>query len=246
MKNVTLICYNVTKVIILIIVLINSDKRLDMEVIMENNLLELVSKRRSIRKYTDKSISREDVEYFISCASYAPSGCNSQCWQFVAVDNKNLINKLADETAIAAREFYGSDYSKSTEEFLISREKAVSFFRNAPVVIFVFMDKVPYYDQRVVESFAEKGYSDNGMVAKLGHYDILSIGAAIQNLLLAVTEKGYGACWMNDPVIAEKNIREILGVTEGLKLLSVIPIGEPRYLPQKKELKAQKDILKFI
>ncbi len=213
---------------------------------MEDNLLELVTKRRSIRKFTDKPVPREDVEYFISCAMNAPSGCNSQCWQFIAVDSKDFINKLADETAKTAKEFYGTDYSESSDDFLLSREKAVGFFRNAPVVIFVFMDEVAYYDKRVVDSFEEKGYSKEEMVARLGHYDILSIGAAIQNLLLAVAEKGYGACWMNDPVIADESIKEILNVRKDLKLLSVIPIGEPRYLPHEKKLKDQKDILKFI
>lgn len=208
--------------------------------------MELAAKRRSIRKFTDKPVPREDVEYFISCAMNAPSGCNSQCWQFVAVDDKTLINKIADETAKAARDFYGTDYSGATEEFLISREKAVSFFRNAPVVLFVFLDSVSYYDKRAVDSFSEKGISYDEMIARLGHYDVLSIGAAIQNLLLAVTEKGYGACWMNDPVIAGERIKEILNVRNDLKLLSVIPIGEPRYFPQEKKLKAQCDILKFI
>ncbi len=212
---------------------------------MENNFFKLAASRRSIRKFSDKPVPREAVEYFISCATLAPSGCDSQCWYFVAVDNTDLINKLADGAAGSARNFYKDGYSGATPEFLNSREKAVSFFRNAPLVIFVFMDKTKFYDEKAVQAFWEKGYDYRGMIDKLGYYDVLSIGAAIQNLLLAVAEKGYGACWMNDPVIAEDKIKEILDVREDLRLLSVIPVGEPQYYPREKKLKDQSSILEF-
>ncbi len=212
---------------------------------MECNFLELAKKRRSIRKFTDKPVPREAVEYFISCAANAPSGCDSQCWHFVAVDDKVLIGKLADATAVSAREFYGENFSGATPEFLTAREKAVSFYQGAPLVIFVFLDKTKYYDDRVVQAFSEKGYDYRGMLDKLGCYDILSIGAAVQNLLLAIAEKGYGACWMNDPVIAEDKIKELLGVKNSLRLLSVVPVGEPKYSPREKVLKDVKSILEF-
>ncbi len=212
---------------------------------MENNFLDLTKKRRSIRKYTDKPVPRALVEYFISCAAYAPSGCDSQCWHFVAVDDKEMIDRLAEVTAKGASEFYGTGYSGATAEFLVSREKAVSFYRNAPLVIFVFMDKMKYYDERAVQAFSEKGYGYRDMNDKLGYCDVLSIGAAIQNMLLAITEKGYGACWMNDPVISEDKIKEVLGVREELKLISVVPVGEPKYSPRNKVLKELETILEY-
>jgi len=212
---------------------------------MGNDFLELASKRRSIRKFTDKPVPRELVDYFISCAENAPSGCNSQCWYFVAVDNKDLIIKLGEATAEAARDFYGNGYSGTTTQFLHAKEKAVSFFKDAPLVIFVFMDKTKFYDEKAVEAFYEKGYDYRGMIDKLGYFDVLSVGAAIQNLLLAVTEKGYGACWMNDPVIAEDKIKELLEVREDLRLISIIPVGEPKYVPAPKVLKERSSILEF-
>ena len=212
---------------------------------MENNFHELATKRRSIRKFTDKLVSRKDIEYFISCAANAPSGCDSQCWHFVAVENKELIEKIADEVGKYAREFYSTASMQSNDAFLVSREKATSFFRNAPLVMFVFLDKLDYYDDRVTQAFTEKGYSHRKALDAMGYPDILSIGAAIQNLLLAITEKGYGACWMNDPVIAEKRIKDLLAVREELRLISVIPIGEPKYFPREKKLKDQNSILEF-
>lgn len=209
------------------------------------NFYELTKSRRSIRKFTDDPVPKEDIEYFISCATTAPSGCDSQCWHFIAVQDKSLIDKLAASTGHFAREFYSTGGNSSEEAFLTAREKAVSFFKNAPLVLFVFMGKLEYYDERVTRVYLEKGYSYREAMDKMAYPDVLSIGAAIQNLLLAVTEKGYGACWMNDPSIAEENIKSLLGVGEDLKLVSVIPVGTPRYSPREKVLKPQHEILEY-
>lgn len=212
---------------------------------MDNNLYNLTVKRRSIRKFKDTPVSHEDIEYFISCAVNAPSGCNSQCWHFVAVEDKALIERLSEETARSARKFYGTGFTEANEEFLISREKATSFFKNAPLVIFIFLDRMDYHDERVSKAFSEKGFSKRQMLDALGCPDVLSIGAAVQNMLLAVTEKGYGACWMSDPVIGETQIKNLLNVRDGLRLISVIPIGIPNYAPREKKLKDMSDVLEY-
>jgi nitroreductase len=214
-------------------------------IFLNNNFYNLAATRRSIRKFTDKPVSRDDTEYFIACAVNAPSGCNSQCWYFIAVENRDLISKIAEEVGKSAREFYGTGYSGADEAFLMSREKAVGFFRNAPLVIFAFLDRMNYHDERVTQAFSEKGFSHRGMLDALAYPDILSVGAAIQNMLLAITERGYGACWMNDPVIGEGAINDLLEVRTDLKLLSVIPVGEPHYLPREKVLKAMDEVLEF-
>ncbi len=212
---------------------------------MDNNLYNLAVKRRSIRKFKETPVSHEDIEYFISCAVNAPSGCNSQCWHFVAVEDRTLIERLAKETATSARAFYGTDFTEANEEFLISREKATSFFRNAPLVIFVFLDKMEYHDERVSKAFSEKGFSKREMLDALAYPDILSIGAAIQNMLLAITEKGYGACWMNDPVIGEVQIKSLLNVRDDLRLMSVVPVGIPNYVPREKKLRNMSDVIEY-
>lgn len=212
---------------------------------MENSLYNLAVRRRSIRKFTKKPVAREDIEYFISCAANAPSGCNSQCWHFVAVENRDLIEQTAAAAAESAREFYSTGFSVADEEFLTSREKAVSFFRNAPLAIFVFLDRMNYHDERVNRTFSEKGFSNRQMLDALAYPDILSIGAAVENMLLAITERGYGACWMNDPVVGESKIKALLKVRDDLKLISVVPVGESKYFPREKNLKDMNEILEY-
>lgn len=61
------------------------------------DISELISSRRSIRKYRKKSIPREQLEKCALSARMAPSACNSQPWRFVIVDDHELKDRLARE-----------------------------------------------------------------------------------------------------------------------------------------------------
>ncbi len=80
----------------------------------------------------------------------------------------------------------------------------------------------------------------------LGYPDVISVGAAIQNMLLAIHEKGYGAVWMNDPVVGESAIKELLQIKEEQRLISVIPVGMPAYNPREKQYKELDDVFQII
>lgn len=199
--------------------------------------LDLASTRRSIRKFKDTVIPLEDIEYFISAATSAPSGCNSQCWRFMAIRDRNIINQL--ETAVIKKvenilEIKGEELSQN---YLTSKRKMVSFFANAPLVIAVFMTKSDFYDPVFISALKERGYDDDGIMKLFANYDLLSIGAAIQNMLLAIHEKGYGACWMNEPAIAADEIGKILNEPLEHRFISLIPVGMPAYTPQQKKMK---------
>lgn len=208
------------------------------------NFYELASKRRSIRKYEDREIPLNDIEYFIKSAVTAPSGCNSQCWKFVAVKSKNIIHQLAEAVKEANDTFY--ENLVDDQKYIESKGKAATFFKNAPLVIAVFMSKLEYYDPKTIEIFHQKGYDHTAMMAKMSYPDVLSVGAAVQNMLLAIQERGYGACWINEPTIAGVTINNILGVSEELKFMSLISIGYPAYTPRNKSMKEINQIFKII
>ncbi len=50
--------------------------------------------RRSIRKYTNKQISKNLIEEIIKAAMYAPSAFNNQPWQYVVVDKKEILEQI--------------------------------------------------------------------------------------------------------------------------------------------------------
>jgi nitroreductase len=59
------------------------------------SFLDLAKKRRSIRFYDERAISREDLESCVEAALYAPSACNSQPWKFIIVDGAEQKKELS-------------------------------------------------------------------------------------------------------------------------------------------------------
>ena len=56
--------------------------------------LELLFKRRSIRKYQERTVSKEDTEQILRAAMAAPSASNKQPWQYVVIESRETLNKL--------------------------------------------------------------------------------------------------------------------------------------------------------
>ena len=52
---------------------------------------EALLNRRSIRKYKDQKISKENLDKILKAAMYAPSAMNLQAWRFIVIDDKEIL-----------------------------------------------------------------------------------------------------------------------------------------------------------
>lgn len=67
--------------------------------------------------------------------------------------------------------------------------------------------------------------------------------AAIENMLLAATALGYGACWLEGYTLPlETKFKQLLSVPENKRLLTLVPVGVPAEAPQK-EKKSLEEVL---
>ena len=57
-------------------------------------LFEAIFSRRSVRKFTNQAVSPELVEKALKAAMHAPSGNNMQSWQFVVINDRNLLDLI--------------------------------------------------------------------------------------------------------------------------------------------------------
>ena len=110
---------------------------------MNNDLIQIIMTRTSIRAFQDKPVSDETVEQLLKAAMAAPSAKNSQPWSFVVIRDRALLEKLGDSlpnakmTATApvavvicgvlekalpgeAREYWIQDAAAATENFLLA------------------------------------------------------------------------------------------------------------------------------
>jgi nitroreductase len=58
---------------------------------------EILEARRSIRGYTSQPVKEEDIKAIFEAARVAPSACNSQTWRFIAVTDRTVIHKIAQD-----------------------------------------------------------------------------------------------------------------------------------------------------
>ena len=91
----------------------------------ENETIETIMERRSIRKYKPETVARETLEKIMECGINAPNGQNKQSWEVRVVDNPVVM----DEIKAVVAEAYGD-----------KAEMAVGCFRGAPVMVFIARD----------------------------------------------------------------------------------------------------------
>lgn len=59
------------------------------------NRLDAIMNRRSIRKFADRPVEREKLESLLRAAMQAPSGKNSQCWEFLVVEEPEAMQAVS-------------------------------------------------------------------------------------------------------------------------------------------------------
>ncbi|MBM9518497.1 nitroreductase family protein [Desulforhopalus vacuolatus] len=57
--------------------------------------IELMRKRRSIRKYEEKPLNREQIELLAEALLRAPSGKSKRSWQFILIQDREVLKQLA-------------------------------------------------------------------------------------------------------------------------------------------------------
>lgn len=63
---------------------------------MMNSFSQLITNRRSIRKFTSKPIEPEYAELILKAGLKSPSSKNSKPWHFIAIEDKDTLNKLSN------------------------------------------------------------------------------------------------------------------------------------------------------
>ena len=66
-----------------------------------NPVIDAILSRRSVRRFEERSIAREDLEAIVACGQWAPSARNRQEWTFVVVDDRARILRFAEVVGAA-------------------------------------------------------------------------------------------------------------------------------------------------
>ncbi len=66
------------------------------------NNVENILRRRSVRRFDPRPISKEDMRTVLEAAMSGPSCANTRPWQFIVVEDQETLNKMADANGIYA------------------------------------------------------------------------------------------------------------------------------------------------
>lgn len=64
--------------------------------------MNLLERRRSIRKYTDQAVEPEKVRILVEAALRSPSGRGINPWEFIIVEDRRILSKLAEAKQVGA------------------------------------------------------------------------------------------------------------------------------------------------
>jgi len=172
-----------------------------------------ISERRTIRSFGEGEVPREVVEEAVRAACTAPAPHHTRPWSFTALWSPAAKRRLLGAIAQAWRADLRGD---GTPEETIDRRIALSdaVLGAAPVLIvpWVRFERAhPYRD-------AERAHAEQEMF-------LLSGGAAIQNLLLALHAQGYASCWISSTLFCQEESREALGMDETWFALGTVAAG---------------------
>jgi F420 biosynthesis protein FbiB-like protein len=174
--------------------------------------LEAIAARRSVRKFTDRPVVEETVNAVLAAAILAPSGKNRQPWRFVVVagDEKRAQMIRVMREGIVDTKARGMETGTAI--------MTARVMERAPVTIFVFNPEGvhPWASHSVEQTLMET-------------VDTQSIGAAIQNMLLAAQGMGLGTLWMCDVWSAYQQLEAWLG--ESGELVAAVALGYPDEQP---------------
>mgnify|MGYP001142873488 FL=1 len=191
-----------------------------------------IENRRSIRKYKPDEIERKLIEEIIYSASLAPSAKNRQPWKFIVYQGKEK-DKLVDVMR------HGINSEKMTHELMPEwafaipdAENTVRIMQEVPCLIAV-LNTNQYTPFASIEN--EK------RIVEIS--DSLSIGAAIENMILTATGYGLGTLWIANTCFAYNELMDFIGTDS--QLTGIVAVGFADEAPAKRPRKPLEEIVEY-
>ena len=173
------------------------------------DVFEAIERRRSIKRFTDRVVSRDDIQRLLDAAVLAPNHKMTEPWEFVV---------LGPAARRAFGDVLGGRKARKIEDAAAGaavREKVAREHESLPAMI------------AVVVSVSED--------AERREEDYAAAWMAIENLSLAAVAQGLGTHIKTGAVMDDPGARGVLGIEEGKRIIATINVGEPAELPSGKQ-----------
>ncbi len=183
----------------------------DEQKLRATQFLETISRRRTVREFSDVDVPFDLIEKAVAAAGTAPSGANMQPWRFVVVRDPEVKKRIREA---AEKEEYESYHNRMSEKWLrrlavLGTDEHKPFLEIAPYLIVVF---------RITQ------VEENGETEPT-YYSQESVGIAVGMLLAALHNMGLAT--LTHTPSPMKFLQEILGRPRSEVPFVLIPVGYP-------------------
>jgi len=175
---------------------------------------DVLAARRTVREFTSAPVPAAAVRRAIAAAVTAPAPHHSQPWRFVVVSTGDARTRLLDDMLAAWR----ADLTRDgfTAEQIARRVRRGDVLRRAPLLI------VP-----CLVADAAHEYPDPRRNASERAMFLVSMGAGVQNLLVALAVEGIGSCWVSSALFCREAAAGALGLPADWEPMGTIGAGYP-------------------
>lgn len=172
-----------------------------------------ISARRTIRSFGEGEVARHAIREAVEAACTAPAPHHMRPWSFTVLESAAARRSLLAAIGEAWRaDMRGDGTPEETTERRIARSDAV--LGAAPVLV------VPWVRFRGAHPYPD----DERATAERDMF-LLSGGAAIQNLLLALHAQGLASCWISSTLFCQEETRQVLGMDDEWHALGTVAVG---------------------
>ena len=205
------------------------------------NLDEIITGRRSIREFKNEEVPDKDILAIVNASRYAPSNGNVQPWYFIIVKHPKTKKEL--QTLI---DIY---YENKLNEWESDLKKIFKSFhsnvrlRDAPVYIFVFLDRNSAYNHLYPKTIILK---DKKLKKLWEEATKQSVAGAIQNILLKAEDLGYSTCIIGGGYYLKEKITQFFDLPPNYEFYSIIMLGKRDQEPPNLPKKSLEEVLEFF
>src|SRR5262249_49896784 len=187
--------------------------------------------RRSVRAFQERPVPPEALEAMLEAARWAPSPHGRQPWRFVVLTRAEPKQRLAEAMGVDWQRQLELD-GQAREIIQLRLEKSHARIRRAPAIVLacLYLEDLDRYPDRARERAEE-------IMA------IQSLGAAIQNMLLAAYALGLDTGWMCAPLFSPATVRAALDLDEVLIPHALIPVGYAARPPSRRPHRPVSDLV---
>ncbi|AZV58355.1 nitroreductase family protein [Clostridium sp. AWRP] len=195
--------------------------------------IEAIYNRRSIRKYKSKEIPIDIINKILESGRAAPSGKNRQPWKFIVFGGIRKEELLSKMDAGIQRELNEEALLPNSRDGIPDAKNTLRIMKEASIIIMVFNTngKSPFKNITTAdERFTEI-------------VDTLSIGAAIENMLLQAEDLGVGTLWIANTCFAYDELVNYIDVKT--QLVGAVALGYPDEKPNPRPRKTPDSIIEY-